>query len=225
MHVVIYSKYSQHSKRLIDKIENAPINLFQVMDLIPLCIDNESVRDRIQSDPTANLSVVPSILVVYPDGGVEKYEGDHSFSWIDSAIRARMPVQTMPQQVDYSEPIQPARQPQQPIQKQKPKKRPPIPPPKTPVHTPIEELEEPEDIPEIEEEFEEEELKEIARPPVTIRTGANNFEELDFPTPDEPVRAIKTSGLSLTEKAAMMQHGREADEQKHQRPVTPMTLN
>lgn len=230
MRVLLYSKYSQHSKRLTDKIEKAPVNLFQSMGLYPLCIDNESIRSQILDHALAQLSVVPAILVVFPDGGVEKYEGDAAFSWVDSEVRARMPVQPPsrpePQRrrqvqedfVEHGEMMgdeQPVQQPvqQQPVRQQKPVQQQPVQQQQQPMQqgTPIGEL-----------------MDELpARPPAAMRVDANGYEQMEFPTIDdvrETTHAIKaqpSGGMSLAEKAAMMQKSRDTDDQKHARPGAP----
>jgi hypothetical protein len=52
-----------------------------------LCIDNEVVRKRITSSKKINISFVPSILVIYEDGGVEKYENNDAFIWVNEVIQ------------------------------------------------------------------------------------------------------------------------------------------
>ncbi len=247
MRVLLYSKYSQHSKRLTDKIEKAPVNLFRSMGLYTLCIDNESVRNQVVDHTLAQLSVVPAILVVYPDGGVEKFEGEVAFSWVDSEIRSRMayepeppshpepvgrqdvqkgfvehgqPVQQQPvqQQPVQQQPVQQQPVQQQPVQQQPVQQQPvqqqPVQqqPMQQPAHgTAIGDLLD--DIP--------------ARPPAQMRVDASGYEQMEFPTIDdvrETTHAIKapdTSGMTLAEKAAMMQQSRETDDQKHSRPGAP----
>ena len=45
--VLLYSKYSPLSKKILDIIQSSPVNLEQVVSLQTLCIDNEKVRKRI----------------------------------------------------------------------------------------------------------------------------------------------------------------------------------
>ena len=41
-----------------------------------VCIDNETVRKRLVNDKKIGISVVPTILALYQNGVIEKYEGD-----------------------------------------------------------------------------------------------------------------------------------------------------
>ena len=81
--VLIYSKYSPLSKELFDKINKSPIS-FSYLQL--LCVDNKKIRDRVKENNQLNIRGLPTILLVFPDGRVEKYEGSIAIDWIDQII-------------------------------------------------------------------------------------------------------------------------------------------
>ena len=91
LYVLLYSKYSTHSVNLLNYVSSAPINLTHTIGLNLLCIDNEDVRNRIRNTKAIQISVVPSVLVVYPSGGVEKYEGVNAFKWIEETVTGLLP--------------------------------------------------------------------------------------------------------------------------------------
>jgi hypothetical protein len=51
-----------------------------------LCIDNESIRQRIKQNNQIDISSVPCILSIFSNGKVEKYDGSYAFSWIETLI-------------------------------------------------------------------------------------------------------------------------------------------
>ena len=57
--ILIYSKYSVHSKRILSLIQEHGL----IIDTI--CIDNQSIRDRVTSDKRLQISVVPTLLSIY----------------------------------------------------------------------------------------------------------------------------------------------------------------
>lgn len=83
MIVLLYSKYSTNCQRLIERIQS---NRVQIPNLQTLCIDNKNIRKRIQAEKVIGISVVPCILSVFENGTVEKYEGDHSFQFVEQFI-------------------------------------------------------------------------------------------------------------------------------------------
>jgi len=86
---MLYSKYSPACKKLSDTIRDAnvdPLNRLQY-----LCIDNEKVRKRVLGSKNIQVSVVPCILAIYPDGGVEKFDGGHAHKWVETVIEAHAP--------------------------------------------------------------------------------------------------------------------------------------
>lgn len=84
--VLLYSKYSSSSKKLFGIIESNNINL-NSLSLQTLCIDNEQIRNRIKNNKQLDINSVPCILIIYPDGGIEKYDGTHVFEWVEQSIK------------------------------------------------------------------------------------------------------------------------------------------
>jgi len=89
--VLLYSKYSRLSTQLLDTIQTSNVNLSKVVSLQTLCIDNEKIRQRIHQNKQIDITTVPCILVIFPDGGIEKYDGEHSFQWIEQIIQKFTP--------------------------------------------------------------------------------------------------------------------------------------
>ena len=95
MYVLLYSKYSSNSKKIIDKLENSSIDLSKSIGLQLLCIDNEQLRKRILKSKQIKILSVPCLLILLPDGTVEKYEGETMFTWFDEIIISLQPkIQT-----------------------------------------------------------------------------------------------------------------------------------
>ena len=89
--VLLYSKYSATSKKLMDIMEDSGVNFSAIVALQPLCIDNEKVRNKIIQNQQINVSSVPCILVIFTDGVIEKYDGAHAFNWIEQIIVKHIP--------------------------------------------------------------------------------------------------------------------------------------
>jgi hypothetical protein len=79
--IYLYSKYSAYCTSFNELISNSGIDY-----IIPVCIDNKDVRIKILSNNTLTINMVPCILFVYPNGSIEKYEGDNCFLWINDLI-------------------------------------------------------------------------------------------------------------------------------------------
>jgi hypothetical protein len=99
--VLLYSKYSPNSDKLMEIISVAPVNIMYVAQIKLLCIDNEDIRTKIIKSSKINIQSVPCVLIVFPDGGVEKYEGITAFKWMDEIISKHTPTQPV-----YKEPIE-----------------------------------------------------------------------------------------------------------------------
>lgn len=117
--VLLYSKYSPNSKKMLDILQNSKIDL-RVLSIQTVCIDNENIRKRIYGS-SIEVKTVPTILVLYPDGGVEKFDGGHSFEFIQNVIQNYIQMNTPPQAPQVQQPPPQAQQPppQAPIQQQK----------------------------------------------------------------------------------------------------------
>lgn len=79
--VLIFSKFSNACKALIEMIENSEIQTsFQ-----ELCIDNKQIRNIVQGSKKFNIKTVPCILNVDRASGIVKqYEGVKAFELIQS---------------------------------------------------------------------------------------------------------------------------------------------
>jgi hypothetical protein len=72
----------------MDIVRNAIIN-FENTELSNICIDNKDIRKKILKSKTLLVKAVPCILILYPDGGVEKYEGGTAFRWVEEIINKK----------------------------------------------------------------------------------------------------------------------------------------
>lgn len=249
--ILLWSKYSPLSKQLMGALEASPINLTSTVGLNLVCIDNEDVRERIIKAKQIDISSVPCILIVYPSGGVEKYEGSGAFEWIEETVRKHMPPQPpQPKPQPQPQSPQPPPQPSQPKERKKYNHRQPIeeesdsseeeyikrkPRKKSSKNkakntsdqmssTAIEDLDD--------EEILDSELPH--RPPVAVRSGPNNYEfTSEFGEESEPNRDMSsrtkpntqsTSGNSnLMAQAMAMQKEREAGDPKNPRQMGDVT--
>ena len=106
--ILFYSKYSPSSKRIMNIISDSELNLASV------CIDNSNIRKRIYLSKDISMKAVPCILKIFPDGGVEKFEGSSAFNWVEEVITLITP----PQQPVLQQPIPEQPIPEQPIPEQ-----------------------------------------------------------------------------------------------------------
>ena len=114
--IYFYSKYSNQCKQ-IEK------DIYNIQDLIPLCIDSEKIRRIILSDNKFHISKVPCILLIHENGNFEKFEGNNAVNWIsdiiskhekekqDEKIANEKPVQTHPSHMPMQNSHQPPQQP------------------------------------------------------------------------------------------------------------------
>ena len=79
--VLFWSKYSSHSKKLITLMNQYNAHIEKV------CVDNSDIRNRILNDKRITISVVPTILAVYTNGIIEKYEGEKAFELLYTAFQ------------------------------------------------------------------------------------------------------------------------------------------
>jgi len=127
--ILLFSKYSSNSKRLLDLFKNID---FRLLNIQTICIDNPEIRKRIKNSNTIEIKTVPCILVLYSDGGVEKFDGDIVFEFSQNIINnyieshpMSQPPQQPPQQPHQQPPQQQPQQPQQPQQSQQSQQPPP----------------------------------------------------------------------------------------------------
>jgi hypothetical protein len=211
--VLLYSKYSQHSKRLMDMIQNSPIDLTSDnVGLNFICIDNKDIRLRIVKSKQLDINVVPCILIVYKDGGVEKYDGANAFQWVEEIIIKLSPPPPSPKLI--SEPVQTPVQKPNKNKKDYIKSQSRIKKYTKPIKqgsTPIEDLDDEDEDDEDEDEDDEDEDDEdedegpppVKRPPVSIRSDAGNYDiQEEFGTIDEPNRQV-TRGIKSSSEPAV----------------------
>lgn len=110
INILIYSKFSQASSKLINLIEKNP-PLKENTHL--LCIDNEEVRKRIVKSKKLNIKHVPCMMRLYEKNGyVESFEGEKAFSLVNTYY------------IEYLEQLQ-SQPPPQPPPLQSPQPQPP----------------------------------------------------------------------------------------------------
>jgi type II secretory pathway pseudopilin PulG len=85
--VLLYSKYSPSSNKITGIIQQYSTVFTENFNIKLLCIDNENIRKRILSSKKITISSVPCILIIYNDGGVEKYENDDAFTWVNDIVQ------------------------------------------------------------------------------------------------------------------------------------------
>jgi len=67
-------------------IQTSGVDFETSLSLQPLCIDNEEIRKRIRYNNQIQVTSVPCLLIIFPDGGIEKYDGVHIFDWFERTI-------------------------------------------------------------------------------------------------------------------------------------------
>jgi hypothetical protein len=145
--VLLYSKYSKFSKELIDMIEKSSVDFITNFKLKLLCIDNEDIRKKIANSKQIDIKSVPSLLIVYNDGGIEKYEDSKVFNWFENIIVQLLPPPPGKQELPPQKIEDPIEEIEEEIIKPKKKKKinkPNLSPPpskKQSKSTPIDELE------------------------------------------------------------------------------------
>lgn len=92
--VLLYSKYSPMSSKLMSALSSCPIDLSTTVGIRPVCIDNEDIRRQILKDKKIEINSVPCVLIAYNTGSVEKYEGSNAFQWIEETVSKYMPKPT-----------------------------------------------------------------------------------------------------------------------------------
>ena len=84
--ILLHSKYSENSKKLLASIEASGVNFYEFTKIQLVCIDNEEVRDRIANNKEIDIQAVPCVLNIFNDGNVEKYEGVDAFKWVEQIV-------------------------------------------------------------------------------------------------------------------------------------------
>jgi len=96
-YLLIYSKFSSHSKDLINLLSSLPD-----INLNFLSIDNAKTRKRILNDKSLNITKVPTLLIVSELTGVlQKFEGNQAFVYFHTVLSPPPPPVTT--QPDYQQ--------------------------------------------------------------------------------------------------------------------------
>ena len=119
---LFYSKYSNSSNKFLQMLTDSRIDFSKTIGLVTVCIDNEKIRKRILNSKNIKIEHVPCILNLYNDGGVEKYEGNDAFKWLEEIISKVNQPQQQQQQLQQK-PEQQVKQEQPVIQKNIPSKK------------------------------------------------------------------------------------------------------
>lgn len=85
------------SKQLLNQINESGIDVYSLLSIQLVCIDNDNIRTRILQNKDIDIKSVPCLLIVYPDGGVEKYEVPHIFEWFEQVIKRYAPPPPPPE--------------------------------------------------------------------------------------------------------------------------------
>ena len=107
--VFLYSKFSPNCKQIMNMMRQSGVDFGTKLKLQFLCIDHAKIRSRVMSNESMDINLIPCILIVYPNGGVEKYEAAHAFKWVEEMISRLKPPP----------PPQPIYQPPPPVPRQR----------------------------------------------------------------------------------------------------------
>jgi hypothetical protein len=79
MEVLLYSKFSKASTKLLSQLDSTP-ELAQSISLI--CIDNHSIRKQILADQKIKVNVLPCFIRLNEEDNFDVYEGQNAFDFI-----------------------------------------------------------------------------------------------------------------------------------------------
>ena len=85
--VLFWSKYSSSCKKLLGEMKSYGAMIETV------CVDNPKIRKRIATNPNLQITVVPTLLSIYQNGVVEKYEGEKVFQLLYEAFSKSEPIE------------------------------------------------------------------------------------------------------------------------------------
>lgn len=201
--VLLYSKYSPMSNKLMSALSSCPLDLKMLVGLSTVCVDNEEIRKQIlKKGNKIEISSVPCVLIVYNTGGVEKYEGGSAFEWIEETINRYMPIQSQsePQVNIKSEQAQPE------FNRQRQRRQPQFRAPKEEIEIENEYIDEPEPEPEPEPEHRHKKssLKRTKK--------ETTMEELGINQEETETQVSSGKGKDLMSAAMAMQKERDSSE-------------
>ena len=84
--VLIYSKYSESCNELMGYIRDMEPLHFRLLIMRYLCVDSESVREKMRKNQNFSIESVPTLLVNYSNDVMEKYEGQDVYTWIEQFV-------------------------------------------------------------------------------------------------------------------------------------------
>lgn len=84
--IIIYSKYSNKCSEVFEIIKSTGIDFTQTYNIRTLCIDNDNIRKNLINNKKIELTVVPTLLIVFSTGIIEKYEGNALIEWFISKV-------------------------------------------------------------------------------------------------------------------------------------------
>jgi hypothetical protein len=67
-------------------VKSSGVNIGQELSIQTICIDNEQIKKRIVDNINIAVNTVPCLLLAFPDGGIEKYDGISLFKWFQQSI-------------------------------------------------------------------------------------------------------------------------------------------
>lgn len=65
--------------------------------LKPVCIDNKKVRKQLSESKNIQIQTVPTIIIVYPNNSIEKFESPRVYDWVKSQILGELAPQVASQ--------------------------------------------------------------------------------------------------------------------------------
>ena len=92
--IILYSKYSPTCKTILQMYGGA-IEATEGMHL--LCVDKQDIRKTLLMNEHLKIHSVPSIILTYPHGATEKFEGSGVLNWIENTF-AKPPPNEQSQQ-------------------------------------------------------------------------------------------------------------------------------
>jgi len=203
--ILLYSNYSNYSKQLLANLNTVPLDMLKLQTI---CVDNEHVRKRILKSKTINITRIPALLLVYNNGGVEKYDGQNVFNLIEALIQKYLPPPPPPPEPQLPPPEpqlprpkpkpkpEPEAKPQaKPQAKQKPKKKVVLPSSPDPevLETTLEDLD-----------SDEEDEHYIERPPTMMRNGPGGYDVHNEFSPEDDDRKTLDKHMSKNNKGATL---------------------
>ncbi len=87
--IVLYSKYSPKCQTLIEIARKNPLGHIRFV-----CVDHTNVRQKLLKSNRFHVSTVPSILMVYPNNKIEKYENASIYDWVLAQYSQFQPIAT-----------------------------------------------------------------------------------------------------------------------------------